>query len=291
MQVALHSKDLSAETMPFIADVLHTLHQRQATLFISPSMQASLQARQDQLPPIQPLTAIRDFSHINLMISLGGDRTLLEAVQYIGASETPILGINLGRMGFLATVAPEDALAALAHFYQGKYTLDRRTLLQSSAQKNAPPTTNFVLNEVALLKQESASMIAVHATINTAWSTTYWADGQIIATPTGSTGYSLSCNGPIVLPNARNLIITPVSPHNLSVRPLIVPDSTVISLKVTSRNQKFLITHDGHSRTVNTATTLTIKKASFQAYLVNVNQHNSFDILRQKLHWGLDVRN
>ena len=134
-------------------------------------------------------------------------------------------------------------------------------------------------------------MITIHVCIDGVLRTTYWTDGLIVATPTGSTGYSLSCGGPIVLPSAHNLVLTPVSPHNLSVRPLVVPDNAVLSLKVESRNQKFLITLDGRSSPTNTDVTLVVSKAPFQAQLVKVDQHNIFDVLRQKLHWGLDVRN
>jgi NAD+ kinase len=225
------------------------------------------------------------------MISIGGDGTLLASVRYVAGTETPILGINTGRMGFLATVAQEEALAALARFFQGQYTLDTRTLL--ALENGCVPTAqpNFALNEVAFLKQDSSAMMAIALCIDGALATTYWADGLMVATPTGSTGYSLSCGGPIVLPSANSLVVTPVSPHNLSVRPLVVPDNAVLSVRVESRNHKFLITLDGRAYPSNTDQELTVRKAPFQLHLVKVDQSNLFDVLRQKLHWGLDVRN
>lgn len=291
MKIGLHGKFFSKEIFPFIASLFHTLSKQEVSLFVSQPLDTFLQSSAIQLPSIQPLTRVEDFKDLDLMISMGGDGTLLEAVSYVRTSETPVLGINIGRMGFLATVAQENALAALEIFRQGRYSLDKRSLLQLNGY--GPPAMNadFALNEVAFLKQDSSTMIAIHASIDGELLTTYWADGLIVATPTGSTGYSLSCGGPIVLPSAHNLVITPVSPHNLSVRPLIVPDNAVLSFKVKSRNKKFLVTLDSRSHTVNTDVELTVRKAPFQAHLVKVGQSNIFDILRQKLHWGLDVRN
>ena len=292
MQVALHGKSFSPERLPFLASLLQFLTQQQARLFVSPSLRNLTQGADIQLPAMEPLERDKGLNHLDLMISMGGDGTLLEAVNYVGAAQTPILGINTGRMGFLATVAQEDALAALTSFWQGQHTLDQRALLQLAVEGTSTRLApDFALNEVAVLKRDSSSMIAIHACIDDVLHTTYWADGLIVATPTGSTGYSLSCGGPIVLPSAHNLVITPVSPHNLSVRPLMVPDSAVLSLRIESRNQKFLIAMDGRSRATATDATLTIKKAPFQAQLVKVDTSNIFDVLRQKLHWGLDVRN
>jgi NAD+ kinase len=291
MQVALHSKKITKDSFPFIGNLLHALSKYEANIFVSQPLYNLLQASTIPLPIIQYLSPTENFTHLDLMISLGGDGTLLEAVRYVGDSETPILGVNLGRMSFLATVAQEDALVALEGFRQGKHFLDKRTLLQLEVCRNSTVVTDFALNEVAFLKRDSSSMIVVHASMNGGLHTTYWADGLIVTTPTGSTGYSLSCGGPVVLPSAHNLVITPVSPHNLSVRPLVVPDSAVLSFKVESRNQEFLVALDGRSHATSTDVELTIKKAPFQAHLVKIDSSNIFDVLRQKLHWGLDVRN
>jgi len=251
-----------------------------------------LQTSVTSLPHIQPLAQLTDLSHLNLMISLGGDGTLLETVRYVGSTETPVMGINIGRMSFLATIAQKNACSALEIFWRSKHKLDKRTLLQLEFYGISPPVkTNFALNEVAFLRRDSSSMLTIYVSINGELHTTYWADGLIVATPTGSTGYSLSCGGPIVLPSAHNLVITPVSPHNLSVRPLVVPDNAVLSLTIESRNKTFLVTLDGRSYAINTDGKHIIKRAPFQACLVKTDQSNLFDVLRQKLHWGLDVRN
>ncbi len=289
MKVALHGKSFSPDTLPFVTRLLQHLSQRQAQLFVSPTLQTLLNGTASPIPVLQRLP--KDLTPMDCVVSLGGDGTLLEAVKYVGAAEVPVLGINTGRMGFLATVAPEDALDALAHLEQKNYNLDPRMLLQVKTQETTALVPNFALNEVAVLKQDSAAMITIHVCINGALRTTYWADGLMVATPTGSTGYSLSGGGPIMLPSAHSLVITPVSPHNLSVRPLVVPDSAIISLRVVSRNQKFLATLDGRATPVNTDTELVVSQAPFRAQLVNLGTHNIFDVLRQKLHWGLDVRN
>ena len=292
MKVALHGKSVSKEILRLTRSVFQTLGKYEASLFVSPPLHTLLQTSNIQHSPIRPLLQVEDFTDLDLMISLGGDGTLLEAVNYVGASKTPVLGINAGRMGFLATVAQENALVALEKFMQGKHTIDKRTLLQLESHGTpAAAKSDFVLNEVAFLKQDISSMITIHASINGELRTTYWADGLIVTTPTGSTGYSLSCGGPIVLPSAHNIVVTPVSPHNLSVRPLVIPDSAVLSFKVESRNKKFMVTLDGRYRTINTEVEQTVRKAPFQAHLVKADQGNIFDVLRQKLHWGLDVRN
>lgn len=289
MQVALHSKSLDSSTLSFIVPLLQYLSQQQARIFISPALQTLLTTVTTPLPVMQLWK--KDLTPEDLVVSIGGDGTLLEAVNYVGAAETPVLGINTGRMGFLATVAPEEALDALGSFLQGVYLLDRRMLLQVVTAGATHLTPSFALNEIAVLKQDSSAMITIQVSIEKDIHTTYWADGLIVATPTGSTGYSLSCGGPIMLPSANSLVITPVSPHNLAVRPLVVPDSSLLSLSMKSRNQKFLTTLDGRSNPTSTNVQLLVSKAPFHAQLVKVGKNNIFDILRQKLHWGLDVRN
>jgi len=291
MNVGLHGKNVSKASIAFIASLLHTLIKYEANIFVSQPLYTLLQTSVTPLPIMQPFVQVADLTHLDLMISMGGDGTLLEAVNYVGVAETPVMGINIGRMGFLATIAQQDAFTALASFWQGKHALDKRALLQLEGDGMPTVETDFSLNEVAFLRRDSSSMLTIHVSINGELHTTYWADGLIVATPTGSTGYSLSCGGPIVLPSAHNLVMTPVSSHNLSVRPLVVPDNAVLSLKVESRNKTFLVTLDGRSRAINTDGELIVKRAPFQACLVKTDQSNLFDVLRQKLHWGLDVRN
>ena len=291
MQIAIHSKSFGKDVQALIEALFQMLVQHQAAVFVSKPLRDLLQTHQVHLSPLQTFVPDRDLVQLDLMISLGGDGTLLEAVNDVGATATPVLGMNTGRMGFLATVAQDEALAALASFLRGDYRIDKRTLLELEVQGHTMLQPGFALNEVAFLKRDTSSMIAVHACIDDTLKTTYWADGLLIATPTGSTGYSLSCGGPIVLPSACSLVVTPISPHNLAVRPLVVPDTAVLSFNIESRNQKFLVAVDGRSQATDTSTTLVVRKAPFCAHLVKIGDSNIFDVLRQKLHWGLDVRN
>lgn len=286
MQVAIHGKSSSHDIIQLITRLLKYLSEQQAQVFFTPPLHTLLSANGIAgltLPPAQ--------QQLDLMISIGGDGTLLEAVDYVAAAETPILGINKGRVGFLATVSPQNSFEALKQFMQEAYELDSRALLQLKSTKLPNDQGCFALNEVAVLRQDSSSMLAIHLCIDHTLRTTYWADGLIIATPTGSTGYSLSCGGPIVFPSAKSFVITPISPHNLSVRPLVVPDTALITLKIESRNRKLSIACDGRSRAIHTDGELHIQKANFQAQLIKVIPDNLFDTLREKLHWGLDIRN
>ena len=286
MKVGLHSNCLTKKSRPVLHQLAQHLAQQQGRLLLSAPLHTLLQAAGEQ-----GWEVVEDYQALDLLISLGGDGTLLQAVRHVGPAATPILGINTGQMGFLATVAPQAAVAAVDSFAQGKHTLDPRALLQA-VPKGAPgPLPSWALNEVAILKRDSAAMLTIQVSIDNAPCATYWADGLLVTTPTGSTAYSLACGGPIVLPQTCNLLLTPVSPHNLSVRPLVVPDTATLTLRVKSSNQQYLLALDGQPHTMPTEVTLTVGKAPFQAQLVKVGKHTIFDTLRQKLHWGLDVRN
>ncbi|MEL6413166.1 MAG: NAD(+)/NADH kinase, partial [Bacteroidota bacterium] len=197
MRIALHGRYVTEATLPLIKDLLQLLVQRQAHIVMSQTFDGLLRGTGASFPPVQLFAPGDDLGTMDLMISLGGDGTLLEAVNYVGAAATPILGMNMGRMGFLATIPCEEAVAALTSFWEGRYKIDERTLLQLTMQGKGGTQVDFALNEVALLKRDSSSMITVEACIDDSLCTTYWADGLMVATPTGSTGYSLSCGGPI----------------------------------------------------------------------------------------------
>ncbi|MCG8340471.1 MAG: NAD kinase [Cytophagales bacterium] len=291
MKVALHGKEFSEEATPFMEDLLATLAKYQTDLFVSERFFTFLETTSIQFPASNVFTQEDDLTSFNLMISMGGNGTLLETITYVGDTEIPILGINTGRLGFLATVPKEDIAYALANYFNGDYVIDDRTLIRWEADPPILEKANFALNEITILKKGSSSMITVHAFIDGEPLNVYWADGLIIATPTGSTGYSLSCGGPVVLPQSTSLLITPISPHNLTLRPLVVPDKSVLTFKVESRNKKFLVSFDSRSKTVETNVKLTIRKEVFKAKLIKIGHISIFDTLRQKLHWGLDVRN
>jgi NAD+ kinase len=223
--------------------------------------------------------------------SVGGDGTLLETVTYIGSREIPILGINTGRLGFLATTSPYQVKSAIHALFNGYFTYDDRTLIHVESDRDVFDGVNFGLNEFTIIKRDTSSMIVVKTFIDGEYLNTYWADGIIIATPTGSTGYSLSCGGPVVLPQSNNFIISPVSPHNLNVRPMVVSDNSIISFEIQGRSKNYLISLDSRSRVVEASVQLAVRKESFKARLVKLNGDNFLHTLRNKLNWGLDARN
>ena len=228
---------------------------------------------------------------IDCMISLGGDGTLLDTVSLVQDKGIPVLGINYGRLGFLANIGKEDMYSAIKSLVERTYVIEKRTLIHLDADipvfKNIP----YSLNEFTLQKKDSSSMIKIHTYLNGEFLNTYWADGLIVATPTGSTGYSLSCNGPIVFPESASFVITPVAPHNLNVRPIVVPDNYIISFVVESRNDQFICAMDARREIVHKDVQLAVKKEKFTISLVRLNENNFLSTLHTKLTWGLDKRN
>lgn len=228
---------------------------------------------------------------IDCMISLGGDGTLLDTVTYVKDSGIPVLGINYGRLGFLANIGKEDLEVAIEALVSRKYVLDKRSLLHLEANVPLFGDCPYALNEFSLHKKDTSPMIKIHTYLNGEFLNTYWADGLIVATPTGSTGYSLSCNGPVVFPDSASFVITPVAPHNLNIRPIIVPDNTIVSFEVEGRTDGFLCTLDSRREIVTKEIQLAVKKESFGINLIRLNENNFLQTLRNKLSWGLDKRN
>ncbi len=228
---------------------------------------------------------------IDCMISLGGDGTLLDTVTLVKDSGIPVLGINYGRLGFLATISKEDLHAALEELIQRKYVIEKRTLIHLDANISIFKDTPYALNEFTLHKKDTSPMIKIHTYLNGEFLNTYWADGLIVATPTGSTGYSLSCNGPVVFPDSASFVITPVSPHNLNIRPIVVPDNTIVSFEVEGRTDGFLCTLDSRREIVPKEIQLAVKKETFCINLIRLRENNFLQTLRNKLSWGLDKRN
>ncbi|QCE43522.1 NAD kinase [Psychroserpens sp. NJDZ02] len=229
----------------------------------------------------------------DFLVSIGGDGTILRAITVVGDLNIPIVGINTGRLGFLATIQIEDIETAIHRILEKKYSISERSLLTiESSEDNAEINTcNFALNEIAVSRKNTTSMITVETELNGEYLTSYWSDGLIISTPTGSTGYSLSCGGPVITPNTNSLVLTPIAPHNLSARPLVIDDSTVITLKVDGREKKHLVSMDSRIATLSNRTTITIKKAPFTIKMIVLNNETFLDTLRKKLLWGEDKRN
>lgn len=226
----------------------------------------------------------------DVVLSLGGDGTILDAVVMVKESEKPILGINFGRLGFLASLGKDQLHEAIDALERGGYMIDKRTLIE--LQSNKPLfDDNFALNDMTIQRQNQSSMITVNAYLNGELLNTYWADGLIISTPTGSTGYSLSCGGPIIYPTSGNFVITPVAPHNLNVRPMVVSDDVVLSFEVTGRGDSFLCTLDARAKAINSSFQLAVKKAGFHAHIVRLTDQSFLTALKTKLNWGSDQRN
>jgi NAD+ kinase len=225
------------------------------------------------------------------MISIGGDGTLLDTITLLQDSGIPVLGINTGRLGFLSAVSTDEVSMAAEALLSGNFTLDRRSLLQLVAPEDLFGSFSYALNELTVLKRDTSTMISISAYVDGLFLNTYWADGLIIATPTGSTGYSLSCGGPIISPESRNFIITPIATHNLTVRPIVIPDTSTVKLRISGRSQDYLVVLDSRSRPLSTSVELVVKKARFSINLICLGQKDFFKTIRNKLAWGLDKRN
>lgn len=230
-------------------------------------------------------------TEIEFIISLGGDGTLLDTVTLVRDKKISIMGINFGRLGFLASIGRNEVQAAVKAIARRTYVNDHRTLIHVEADMPLFGDTPYALNEFSIHKQDVASMIKIHTYLNGEFLNSYWADGLIVATPTGSTGYSLSCNGPVVFPDSGSFVITPVAPHNLNVRPIVVPDTNIISFEVESRTEKIICALDSRREIVHKNVTLAVKKENFGINLVRLSENNFLQTLRNKLTWGLDKRN
>ena len=232
-------------------------------------------------------------SDFDLLISIGGDGTILRAITYVEDLGIPIVGINTGRLGFLATIQFNEIRAAFKTILSKNYKISERSLLciETLPENDLIKQTNYALNEIAVSRKNTTSMITVETKLNNEYLTSYWSDGLIISTPTGSTGYSLSCGGPVITPDTNSLVLTPIAPHNLSARPLVIPDSTEIELRVSGREDHYLVSLDSRIATLHNNTIIKIKKAPFSIKMIELLDESFLDTLRLKLLWGEDKRN
>ncbi|TXE06334.1 NAD kinase [Seonamhaeicola algicola] len=229
----------------------------------------------------------------DFLVSIGGDGTILRSTMFIKDLGIPVIGINTGRLGFLATIHVDEIESAIQNIIDGKYKISERSLLsvETSPENTDITSLNFALNEVSVSRKNSTSMITVETYLDGAYLNSYWSDGLIVATPTGSTGYSLSCGGPVITPGASNFVLTPIAPHNLGARPLVIPDDTEIQLKVDSREEQHLISLDSRIATLDNGTIIKIKKANFKIKMIDLLNESFLNTLRKKLLWGEDKRN
>ena len=289
MKFAIFGNNYQARKSVHAATLFRLLESRHAKLCICREFHQFLTREMHLTLPPAELFDGDDFQ-ADMVISLGGDGTFLKAASRVGAKGVPILGINTGRLGFLADISPEEMEETLDEIYSNHYKIEERSVLQLHCNNERLMQSPYALNEIAVLKRDSSSMISIHTAINGAPLTTYQADGLIIATPTGSTAYSLSVGGPIIVPHSKTIAITPVAPHSLNMRPIVICDDWEITLDVESRSHNFLVAIDGRSESCREATRLSISRANYSIKVVKRFNHIFFDTLRTKMMWGADVR-
>jgi NAD+ kinase len=292
MKVAIYGRFTKDNTSEHIQLLFHKLNEYKTEMLIYEPFYNFIKQKLQITGFVKTFNSHTDIKgKVDYMLSLGGDGTFLETLTYVRNSGIPILGINTGRLGFLANVAKSeinDAIEALAH---KKFSIEKRTMLSVTAPDNLFGEVNYGLNELTLLKKDSSAMITIHTYINGDFLNSYFADGLIIATPTGSTAYSLSCGGPLVIPGSQNFVITPIAPHNLNVRPLVISDNNTITLQVEGRSPNYLVSLDSRSEVIDASMELTLKKAEFFANLIKLDNQSFFNTIRNKLLWGIDKRN
>lgn len=292
MKVAIYSRGLDIEQEDALQLLIEELAKHHVRMQIyEPLLHifAVPEYLRDELVPFKKREELEP--ETDCLISLGGDGTMLDAIALVGDAGIPILGINFGRLGFLASISKEELTLAVDALVNHTYVVDKRSLIHVDANlplfKDAP----FGLNEFAIHKRDTSPMIKIHTYLNGEFLNTYWADGLIVSTPTGSTGYNMSCNGPITFPDSASFVITPVAPHNLNVRSIVVPDNTVISFEIEGRTDQFICALDARREIVTKSIQIAVKRETFCASLLRLNENSFLSTLRTKLTWGLDKRN
>ena len=292
MKIAIYSRGGESVTVQDLCILLQALQEHRCSAFLYEPY--FLQVK-DLLGPAQSCSVFSTSSDLDdsfdCMISLGGDGTLLDTVTLIRDRNIPVLGINFGRLGFLASLGKDSIHTAVAALVDRTFVAEKRTLIHLESSIPLFGETPYALNEFAIHKRDTSPMIKIHTYINGEFLNSYWSDGLIVSTPTGSTGYSLSCNGPVVFPDSGSFVITPVAPHNLNMRPIVVPDNNIISFEVEGRLDQFICALDSRREIVDRHVQLAVKKENFTISLVRINENNFLQTLRKKLAWGFDTRN
>lgn len=293
MRVVVYAYVLKDHDVPHIQLLFDALHEERISVYVYGPYLDLLREKVKFQKPVGEFDGYIDFTlkKFDFVIALGGDGTILSAITHVRESGVPILGINLGRLGFLASIEKKRIREAVHLLAKGRYSVEERGLLYLESNLPLFGDTRFALNDFTILKRDTSSMITIHTYINGSYLNTYWADGIIVATPTGSTGYSLSCGGPIIFPNSGNFVITPVATHNLNVRPVVISDDSIISFDVEGRAENFLCTLDSRFETITSANQLAVRKNDFSINLVQLHDYGFMDTMRDKLAWGQDSRN
>ncbi len=294
MKVAIYGQYYQNDTRPIIRDIFVFFNENNVELVIEEKFLEILYKEEILKKEYKTFASYKELdSSFDVLLSIGGDGTILRAATFVRDSGIPILGINAGRLGFLATVPKDNIQEFLQLILDKKYSISKRTLLslESSIKNVELEKINFALNEITVSRKDTTSMITVETALNGEYLNSYWADGLIVATPTGSTGYSLSCGGPVLTPDVKSLVITPIAPHNLNARPLVITDDTEIELKVSGRENQYLVSLDSRIVTVDNHTILKIKKTPFEINMIEIHNETFLKTLRKKLLWGEDKRN
>jgi NAD+ kinase len=294
MKIAIYGQFYQNSTEPIIRDIFQFFTQKKVELFVEKVFMKVLAEKnivQESHTTFEHHTDLD--ASFDMLLSIGGDGTILRAITLVRDSGIPVLGINAGRLGFLASVQKENIASFLQLVVDKKYRISKRTLLSLRCDPPNPEIErlNFAMNEITVSRKDTTSMITIETHLNNEFLNSYWADGLIISTPTGSTGYSMSCGGPILTPEVTSLVITPIAPHNLNARPLVIPDNTQIRLKVSGREDNYLVSLDSRIAAVPNAAELTIEKTHFQINMVEIPNETFLKTLRNKLMWGEDKRN
>lgn len=293
MQVVVYSQYLKEGDLPYVQHLFDALAANGIAAYVNAPYLQELMGKIEFKTNVGSFEGHLDFRvrPFDFIITLGGDGTILAAATLVRDMGVPILGINLGRLGFLATVGKEQIQTAIGSLVKGEYTIADRQTLRLEADPPLFGEIPFALNDFTILKRDTSAMITIHTFVNGAYLNTYWADGIVVATPTGSTGYSLSCGGPIVFPDSNNLVLTPVAPHNLNVRPLVIADSATISFEVEGRADYFLCTLDSRHEIIATQNKIAVRRGDFPIKVVQLLDDSFLDTMRNKLTWGVDLRN
>jgi len=291
MRIAIHGRDAQQKSTQFIESVIDYLGKQKVEIIATDKFLSNVKSSTVKRLGIKSFNHDVNLKHVDFFLSIGGDGTLLESVTYVGKSGVPILGVNTGRLGFLATISRDGVRAAIDNLLEGNFQTDERTLLHLDTNPPLFAGMPFALNDLTIMKKDSSSMITVHVFVDGELLNSYWADGVVVATPTGSTGYSLSCGGPLIYPHSESLVITAVSPHNLGTRPIVISEDSEISFQIEGRSKKFLVSLDSRYETVDANVKLAVRKEKFKIKLVLLPGYTYFKTLRQKLNWGLDLRN
>ncbi len=291
MKIAIYSYKLDDKYLSFIELLFQSLLNRKVDVLVHNIFYTDLNGKTVLDEKLEQFKSYQDLKGVDYLFSIGGDGTLLKTITYVRDSGIPILGINTGRLGFLTSIATEEIDGAIDAVISGDFDLDTRSLLRLETENDLFGDINYALNEITLQKTDTSSMITIQVYLGDDFLNSYWADGLIISTPTGSTAYSLSCNGPIILPGSGNIIINPIAPHNLNVRPLVIPDDVELTLKIGGRTENFLVALDSRSLSIPLYSELKIKKAEHQINLIRLKSYDFLNTLRTKLIWGFDKRN